>query len=94
MKLIYAGIGLLFLGIIIITLASITNVTPTYTSTSGGFTGVIFIGPFPIIIGAGNSQQLPYLFAFGIIFTILALLFFLLPWILSQRSNKSRYPFS
>ncbi|BFH73396.1 DUF131 domain-containing protein [Sulfurisphaera javensis] len=91
MKLVYAGIGLLFLGIIILTLASISNIPISQTTTSGGFTGVIFIGPFPIIIGAGNSSQLPYLFTFGIIFTIIAIIFFILPWIFNQKSRGSSY---
>ncbi|QIW23197.1 DUF131 domain-containing protein [Sulfolobus sp. S-194] len=88
MKLIYAGLGLIFLGIIILTLASVspTNVS---TTTSGGFAGIVFLGPIPIVFGAGNPSQLPYLFIFGIVFTIIALIFFLLPWIIGR---KTKYP--
>ena len=95
MKLIYSGLGLLFLGIIIMVIASILSVTSTPVATqptiSGGFTGVVLIGPFPIVFGAGNPSQLPYLFTLGIIFTIIAvLLFFILPLIL-YRKNRDRF---
>ncbi|BAB65328.1 MULTISPECIES: TIGR00304 family membrane protein [Sulfurisphaera] len=88
MKLIYAGIGLIFLGIIILTLASISSTTVS-TTTNGGFAGVVFLGPIPIVFGAGNPSQLPYLFIFGILFTIIALIFFVLPWIIGR---KAKYP--
>ena len=95
MKLVYSGLGLLFLGIVIMIIAGIISPTSTsvttQSTTSGGFAGVIFIGPFPIVFGAGNPSQLPYLFTFGIVFTIIAiLLFFVLPLIL-YRKSQSRF---
>jgi len=95
MKLVYSGLGLLFLGIIIMIIASIASPTSTtittQPTTSGGFAGVVFIGPFPIVFGVGSPSQLPYLFTFGIIFTIIAvLLFFILPLIM-YRKSQSRF---
>jgi len=93
MKLIYSGLILIMLGIFVIILASImssmsTNVT-TQPTTSGGFAGIVFIGPFPIVFGAGNPSQIPYLLTIGVIFTIIAvLLFFLLPLILYRKSQS------
>lgn len=92
MKLVYGGLTLIFLGIILIIVASLVSAPSTIStqpsSVSGGVAGVVFIGPFPIVFGAGNPSQMPYLFTFGVIFTIIAILFFILPLILYKRSQS------
>ena len=95
MKLLYLGLGVLFIGIIIIMIAGLLSATntavPTQPTINEGVAGIVFIGPFPILFGVGNPSQLPSLFTIGVIFTIIAvLLFFVLPLIL-YRKSQSRF---
>jgi len=58
--LIFAGILLCFIGFIIVFLASFTPITEASGNVSAA--GVIFIGPFPIVFGAGEyGMQLIWL---------------------------------
>jgi uncharacterized membrane protein len=55
---------MIFVGIIILVIAA-----SFYGGTATNFGGVVFIGPFPIVIGVGPDADLMFLFA-----TILAVL--------------------
>jgi uncharacterized membrane protein len=64
------GFVLVFAGIIIVLVAAVFS-----GSGSASFGGVIFIGPFPIVIGAGPEASLMVLF--GIILAVLSVIVFL-----------------
>ena len=64
------GFALVFAGIIIVLVAAVLS-----GSGSASFGGVIFIGPFPIVIGAGPEASLMVLF--GIILAVLSVIVFL-----------------
>jgi len=73
------GFVLVFVGIIVILVAAVL-----YGGGSASFGGVIFIGPFPIVIGAGPEVTLMVLF--GIILAILSVIMFL---VMSRRIKGS-----
>ncbi len=60
------GFLLVFIGIIILAIASVF-------SSSGSFSVVIFIGPFPIVFGAGPDAY--WLILIGIILAVLSIVF-------------------
>jgi uncharacterized membrane protein len=64
------GFVLVFVGIIVVLVAAVL-----YGGGSASFGGVIFIGPFPIVIGAGPDTTLMVLF--GIILAVLSVIMFL-----------------
>jgi uncharacterized membrane protein len=73
------GFVLVFVGIIVILVATVLH-----GGGSANFGGVIFIGPFPIVIGAGPEATLMILF--GIILAILSVIMFL---VMSRRIKGS-----
>ena len=73
------GFVLVFVGIIVVLVAAVL-----YGGSSANFGGVIFIGPFPIVIGAGPDTTLMVLF--GIILTVLSVIMFL---VMSRRIKGS-----
>ncbi|MDT7876007.1 MAG: DUF131 domain-containing protein [Sulfolobaceae archaeon] len=83
MKYIFLGFLLMFIGVILIMASSMTQQT---TSTNGGVVGFVMIGPFPIVFGNGNSSIMPTLLTFALAFTIIALLFYLIPLLLRRKS--------
>lgn len=62
------GFVIIFLGMLIIIIASLTSVSETSS------TFFIFVGPFPIIFGYGPYA--PYLLIFGILIFVIFLFFF------------------
>jgi uncharacterized membrane protein len=64
------GFVLVFVGITIVLVAAVL-----YGGGSASFGAVIFVGPFPIVIGAGPQATL--LVLFGIILTVLSVIIFL-----------------
>jgi uncharacterized membrane protein len=73
------GVVFVFVGIIVVLVASVL-----YGSGSAGFGAVIFVGPFPIVIGAGLNTTLMVLF--GIILAVLSVITFL---VMSRRIKRS-----
>jgi uncharacterized membrane protein len=73
------GFVLVFVGIIVVLVAAVL-----YGVGSANFGGVIFIGPFPIVIGAGPDTTLMVLF--GIILAVLSVIMFL---VMSRRIKGS-----
>ena len=63
------GIALVFVGIMVLVVASLVS------GGSGSVGGVIFIGPFPIVFGAGPSAG--WLILIGIILAVLSIVLFL-----------------
>ena len=82
-KYIFLGFLLIFIGVLLIMASSITQQT---ASSNGGVIGFVMIGPFPIVFGNGNSSVMPTLLTFALAFTIIALLFYLIPLILRRKS--------
>lgn len=70
--LLLAGLAIIFTGIILVIAASALGGTDT--SVSGGI--IIFIGPFPIVFGAGPDA--PWLILIGVILAIISLVSFIL----------------
>ena len=66
--LLFLGFVLVVIGVVVVVLASVLG----GGSVSGG--AVIFIGPFPIVIGAGPDFE--WLILIGIILTVLSVVFF------------------
>jgi uncharacterized membrane protein len=64
------GFVLVFVGITVVLVTAVL-----YGGGSANFGGVIFIGPFPIVIGAGPDTTLMVLF--GIILAVLSVIMFL-----------------
>jgi uncharacterized membrane protein len=64
------GLILVFAGIIVILVATVF-----YGGGASSFGGVIFIGPFPIVIGAGPEAVLMVLF--GVILAVLSVIMLL-----------------
>ena len=68
------GIALVFVGIVVLVVASLV------LGRSGSVGVVVFIGPFPIVFGAGPSVG--WLILIGIILAVLSVVFF---WVMSRR---------
>ncbi len=100
MKLVTLGIILTLIGFMVVFIAALLpavtvapSSAPTSSATSGGTFGFILIGPFPIIIGSAPSGTVSTLVGLGIIFTIIAIIFFVVSWLLAYRWSKNRpYP--
>jgi uncharacterized membrane protein len=73
------GFSIIFAGIIIVIITALL-----YGSGSASFGAVIFVGPFPIVIGAGPEATLMVLF--GIILAVLSVIVFL---IMNRRIGKA-----
>jgi uncharacterized membrane protein len=72
------GVVFVFVGIIVVLVASVL-----YGSGSASVGAVIFVGPFPIVIGAGPNITLMVLF--GIILAVLSVITFL---VMSRRIKR------
>lgn len=86
MKAFIIGTTLIIIGVLLITASAI--IPANISSSSTGFAGVIFLGPFPIVIGGGNPSMMPTLLTFALVFTIIALLFYLIPLILNKKTKQ------
>jgi uncharacterized membrane protein len=64
------GSAFLIVGVIIVLATAVFN------SGSTSFGGVIFIGPFPIVFGAGPDAA--WLIAIGIVLAVLSIIFFMI----------------
>jgi uncharacterized membrane protein len=73
------GIVLVFVGIVVVVIASISL-------GSGNVGAVIFIGPFPIVFGSG--QNVSWLIFVGIILSVVSIILFFL---LNRRWGKYSY---
>ncbi len=71
LMLLIVGFVMIFLGIIVLMVATIL-----YGGGSTNFGTIIFIGPFPIVIGAGPEAPLMILFA--IVLAVLSVIMFLI----------------
>lgn len=69
-SLVVLGISLVFVGVAVIIVASVFA-----GGGSGSVGGVIFIGPFPIVFGAGPDAA--WLIALGVVFAIISVVLFL-----------------
>ena len=69
LALLYMGIVLVFIGIAIIVVASVVF------GSSGNVSGVILIGPIPIVFGSGSDSG--WLIAISVVLTIISLVLFL-----------------
>jgi uncharacterized membrane protein len=74
------GITLVFVGIAVLVVASLV------LGGSGSFGGVILIGPFPIVFGAGPDAG--WLIVLGIIVTVLSVIVFL---VMNRQTRKFRF---
>ncbi len=76
-KLLIVGMVLVFIGTVILVIASL------FSAGSGSVGVVIFIGPFPIVFGAGPNAV--WLILIGIILAIVSLVLFL---VMNRRLGK------
>jgi len=72
-----AGFAIIIVGAVLVIVAMLLN------NSSGSVSGVIFIGPFPIVFGAGPDAI--WLIAISI---VIAVLMIVLPYVLRRRSLK------
>ncbi|EZQ03144.1 MULTISPECIES: DUF131 domain-containing protein [Acidianus] len=91
LTLVYLGILIILLGIILIFIGGISS-TPSSISqpTSVAYGGVVLLGPFPIFFGVGPKSELFPLLIFGIIFTIIAVIFYLYSFYIFRRSTQGK----
>ena len=68
------GIALVFVGIVVLAVVSL------FLGGSGSVGVVVFIGPFPIVFGAGPNAT--WLILIGIILAVVSLLLF---WVMNRR---------
>ena len=73
-----SGFAVIFIGVILVAFASMLG------GNSSSVGGIIFIGPFPIVFGAGPSA--PWLIAVGV---ILAFIIFVLLFVMRRRIGRS-----
>jgi len=78
--LLIVGFVFVFIGIVIIFVAAIL-----YSAGAASAGAVIFIGPFPIVIGAG--PDVTWIVLFSIIIAVLSILVF---WVMNRRIRKFR----
>ncbi|AWR97134.1 DUF131 domain-containing protein [Acidianus sulfidivorans JP7] len=94
MRLSLLGIGLLiiFIGFALVMLGSITSTTPTpsTSTTSSAVGGFILIGPFPIFFGYGNTSLFFPMIIFGIIFAIIAIIFYIFTYYMFKKSQEGK----
>ncbi|AAY80234.1 conserved membrane protein [Sulfolobus acidocaldarius DSM 639] len=89
MRLILTGLGLVFIGAIILAFSEVLSSPQVSGTTSSNVGGFILIGPIPIVFGSGNQALFPQLMTFGIILTIIAILFYVLPFILLRKNQRN-----
>jgi uncharacterized membrane protein len=75
-NLIILGIALIFVGIVVVVVASVVL-------WSGSFGAVIFIGPFPIVFGLGPNAT--WLILIGIILSVVSVIIFV---VMNRRLGK------
>ena len=75
-NLIILGIALIFVGIVVVVVASVVL-------GSGSFGAVIFIGPFPIVFGLGPNAT--WLILIGIILSVVSVIIFV---VMNRRLSK------
>ena len=77
-RLLILGFALIFVGVIVV-------VGATLLSGNGlsGFGGVIFIGPFPIVFGAG--PDVAWLIAISLVLAVMSLVVF---WVMTRRVEE------
>jgi uncharacterized membrane protein len=75
-NLIILGIALIFVGIVVVVVASVVL-------GSGSFGAVIFIGPFPIVFGLGPNAT--WLILIGIILSVVSVIIFV---VMNRRLGK------
>jgi len=75
-----SGFAVIFIGVILVALASMLG------GNSSSVGGIILIGPFPIVFGAGPSA--PWLIAVGV---ILAFIIFVLLFAMRRRIGRSEF---
>ena len=75
-NLIILGIALIFVGIVVVVVASVVL-------GSGSFGAVIFIGPFPIVFGSGPNAT--WLILIGIILSVVSVIIFV---VINRRLGK------
>jgi len=78
--LLIVGFVFVFIGIVVIFVAAIL-----YSAGSASAGAAIFIGPFPIVIGAG--PDVAWIVLFSIIIAVLSILVF---WVMNRRIRKFR----
>jgi uncharacterized membrane protein len=76
----FAGFVIVLVGVLVLVIAAIF-----YGDSSASFGTVIFIGPIPIVIGAG--QQAPWMILFAIILTVIGILMFLITRKVTKRAS-------
>ena len=77
-RLLILGFVLVFVGVIIVLLAALLG-----GNGLSGFGGVIFIGPFPIVFGAGPDAA--WLITMSLVLAVLTLAVF---WVMGRRVRK------
>lgn len=82
--LVFIGFALVFIG----SIASIPSSTTTSSSTAVG--GLVLIGPFPIFFGYGPENLLFPMVLFGIIFTVIVIIFYIITWYMFRKSQQGR----
>ena len=75
-----SGFAVIFIGVILVALASMLG------GNSSSVGGIILIGPFPIVFGAGPSA--PWLIAVGV---ILAFIIFVLLFVMRRRIGRAEF---
>ncbi|AAK40794.1 Protein of unknown function DUF131 [Sulfolobus islandicus Y.G.57.14] len=93
MKLIAAGLTLIFLGFILLFLGVVLQVqTPqTTTSSSPQFAGLVLLGPIPIAFGNVPPSVLSNLIIVGVVFTIIMLIIYLIMFIIGRKTTRAPF---
>jgi uncharacterized membrane protein len=76
----FAGFAIVLVGILVLIIAA-----TLYGDSSTSFGAVIFIGPIPIVIGAG--QQAPWMIFFAITLTLISILMFLITRKVTEKAS-------
>jgi uncharacterized membrane protein len=76
----FAGFVIVLVGVLVLIIAA-----TFYGGSSTSFGAVIFIGPIPIVIGAG--QQAPWMILFAITLTLISILMFLITRKVTEKAS-------
>ncbi|MEM0016414.1 MAG: DUF131 domain-containing protein [Saccharolobus sp.] len=90
MKLITAGLILIFIGFALLFLGMLQSPSVPSTSSNTQFAGIILLGPIPIAFGNVSPNILSNLVIVGVVFSILVLIIYLIMFIIARKSAK--YP--
>ncbi|AKA73771.1 DUF131 domain-containing protein [Saccharolobus solfataricus] len=92
MKLIGAGLTLIFLGFVLLFLGALSQVQPSQTTTSSPqFAGLVLVGPIPIAFGNVPPSVLSSLIVVGVVFTIIVLIIYLIMFIVARKTAKAPF---